>query len=135
MANQYVNKVVVKNEQGVEETKLDLTGDTIDMNWVLPSMTFHDKTGAQQAGTANDYADGMSAFQYTDTDGNTFSALAARGEDGQPATATLTNPKTLNLKGIFYGNGEGLIATCDFTNSVSYTLEDNDAGGQTLTIG
>lgn len=55
MANQYVNKVVVG-----DETKLDLTGDNIDPQFVLMSapdetgasvsVNFHDKTGAQVMG-------------------------------------------------------------------------------------
>lgn len=46
MANQYVNKVV---SNGV--TKIDLTGDTVAPQYLLDTITAHDRTGAPIVGT------------------------------------------------------------------------------------
>jgi len=52
MPNQYVNKVVIGNE-----TKLDLTSDTVTANKVLSGYTFHDKSGAPVTGSCTYDAD------------------------------------------------------------------------------
>lgn len=52
MANQYVNKVVINGQ-----TKIDLTGDTVDAAHLLSPYTAHDKTGASITGTCTYDAD------------------------------------------------------------------------------
>lgn len=52
MANQYVNKVVVG---GV--TKIDLTGDTVQAQYLLDGIVAHDRTGKAVTGTMPTVAD------------------------------------------------------------------------------
>lgn len=46
MANQYVNKVVINGT-----TKIDLTGDTVQAQYLLDGITAHDRSGAAIEGT------------------------------------------------------------------------------------
>lgn len=46
MANEYVNKVVVNNQ-----TRIDLTGDTVSESVLLAGFTAHDSSGNQIVGT------------------------------------------------------------------------------------
>lgn len=140
MANQYVNKVVVNSADNPEaEVKLDLTEDTVEASKVASGVTFHDKTGAQQTGSMAEIA----TFKYlcdSDTGEQTYT-WQQPGEmqtDKTRYSATLTDPQYIEFdRGLIewtddmYGT-----ARIDIVSSgTSYTLEDNDAGGQTLTIG
>lgn len=71
--NRYINKVILGNE-----TKLDLTGDTVSPDKLAAGITAHDKTGAPIVGT------------------NTFDADTS---DATAAVAEVLAGKT------FYGNG------------------------------
>lgn len=52
MANQYVNKVIVNGQ-----TKIDLTGDTVDEAHLLSGVTAHDRSGAPIEGSCTYDAD------------------------------------------------------------------------------
>lgn len=56
MANQYINKLVVGNE-----TKFDLTADTVTAEKLLKNTTAHDKSGAPITGTCTYDADTQDA--------------------------------------------------------------------------
>lgn len=56
MANKYINKLVVGNE-----TKFDLTADTITADKLLKDITAHDKSGAPITGTCTYDADTQDA--------------------------------------------------------------------------
>lgn len=51
-SNQYYNKIIIDGQ-----TKIDLTGDTVDESKVLSGYTFHKKTGAPATGTCTYDAD------------------------------------------------------------------------------
>lgn len=51
-SNQYYNKIIIDGQ-----TKIDLTGDTVDEAKVLSGYTFHKKTGAPATGTCTYDAD------------------------------------------------------------------------------
>ena len=52
MANKYINKLVVGNE-----TKFDLTADTVTADKLLKDITAHDKSGAPITGACTYDAD------------------------------------------------------------------------------
>ena len=56
MANKYINKLVVGNE-----TKFDLTADTVTADKLLKNITAHDKSGAPITGTCTYDADTQDA--------------------------------------------------------------------------
>lgn len=151
MANQYVNKVVVKNDAGEEEVKLDLTQDTIDGMFLIEGYTFHDKTGAPQTGWM-ELVD-LKTFADEDSDGGltgkafekTFKTLDDYFDIGETHGDYQAVTNRLQVK-IAQSEKDKIIAenikkdvsilgVTGTLDSANYTLEDNDAGGQTLTIG
>lgn len=138
MANQYVNKVVINDEMGMPETKLDLTADTVVPSQVLEGATFHDKSGASQTGTLGT----LSEFAYIDASGNTQTATWRRAGEMQTDKncylVTIKDPQKIDMNPGAIAWDDDMYATATINVELSgtqYTLEDNDAGGQTLTIG
>lgn len=92
MANKYINKLVVGNE-----TKFDLTADTVSEDKLLKGATAHDKSGAPITGTCT-------------YDSNTQDATAAVAEILEGKTA--------------YARGTKLTGTMPNKGAVSGTITD-----------
>lgn len=95
MANQYINKLVVGNE-----TKFDLTADTVTAEKLLKNTTAHDKSGAPITGTC------------------TFDADT---QDATVAVAEILEGKTA------YARGSKLTGTMPNKGAVSGTITDKTA--------
>lgn len=95
MANQYINKLVVGNE-----TKFDLTADTVTAEKLLKNITAHDKSGAPITGTC------------------TFDADT---QDATVAVAEILEGKTA------YARGTKLTGTMPNKGAVSGTITDKTA--------
>lgn len=95
MANQYINKLVVGNE-----TKFDLTADTVTAEKLLKNTTAHDKSGAPITGTC------------------TFDADT---QDATIAVAEILEGKTA------YARGSKLTGTMPNKGAVSGTITDKTA--------
>lgn len=149
MANEYVNKVVTTDKDGVETVQIDLTSDLIKPEYVLQtfqkddngmimpySTQFHDATGAIRNGMIEDNAQSGMVFSYTNEENSIMTANqeSPAVEGGRPHI-TLKNPKSFTLRGAYVGSADGLDVTVESSGKATLTLEDNDAGGQTLTIG
>lgn len=95
MANKYINKLVVGNE-----TKFDLTADTVAADKLLKNITAHDKSGAPITGTC------------------TFDADT---QDATAAVAEILEGKTA------YARGTKLTGTMPNKGAVSGTIATKDA--------
>lgn len=95
MANQYINKLVVGNE-----TKFDLTADTVTADKLLKDITAHDKSGAPITGTCTYDAD---------------------TQDATAAVAEILEGKTA------YARGTKLTGTMPNKGAVSGTITDKTA--------
>lgn len=95
MANQYINKLVVGNE-----TKFDLTADTVTAEKLLKNTTAHDKSGAPITGTC------------------TFDSDT---QDATVAVAEILEGKTA------YARGSKLTGTMPNKGAVSGTITDKTA--------
>lgn len=95
MANKYINKLVVGNE-----TKFDLTADTVAADKLLKNITAHDKSGAPITGTC------------------TFDADT---QDATAAVAEILEGKTA------YARGAKLTGTMPNKGAVSGTITDKTA--------
>ena len=95
MANKYINKLVVGNE-----TKFDLTADTVTADKLLKGATAHDKSGAPITGTC------------------TFDADT---QDATAAVAEILEGKTA------YARGTKLTGTMPNKGAVSGTITDKTA--------
>lgn len=95
MANKYINKLVVGNE-----TKFDLTADTVTADKLLKDITAHDKSGAPITGTC------------------TFDADT---QDATAAVAEILEGKTA------YARGTKLTGTMPNKGAVSGTITDKTA--------
>ena len=95
MANKYINKLVVGNE-----TKFDLTADTVAADKLLKNITAHDKSGAPITGTC------------------TFDADT---QDATAAVAEILEGKTA------YARGTKLTGTMPNKGAVSGTITDKTA--------
>lgn len=95
MANNYINKLVVGNE-----TKFDLTADTVAADKLLKNITAHDKSGAPITGTC------------------TFDADT---QDATAAVAEILEGKTA------YARGTKLTGTMPNKGAVSGTIATKDA--------
>ena len=95
MANKYINKLVVGNE-----TKFDLTSDTVTADKLLKDITAHDKSGAPITGTC------------------TFDADT---QDATAAVAEILEGKTA------YARGTKLTGTMPNKGAVSGTIATKDA--------
>ena len=95
MANKYINKLVVGNE-----TKFDLTADTVAADKLLKNITAHDKSGAPITGTC------------------TFDADT---QDATAAVAEILEGKTA------YARGAKLTGTMPNKGAVSGTIATKDA--------
>ena len=95
MANKYINKLVVGNE-----TKFDLTADTVAADKLLKNITAHDKSGAPITGTCTYDAD---------------------TQDATAAVAEILEGKTA------YARGTKLTGTMPNKGAVSGTITDKTA--------
>ena len=95
MANKYINKLVVGNE-----TKFDLTADTVAADKLLKDFTAHDKSGAPITGTCTYDAD---------------------TQDATAAVAEILEGKTA------YARGTKLTGTMPNKGAVSGTITDKTA--------
>lgn len=95
MANNYINKLVVGNE-----TKFDLTADTVAADKLLKNITAHDKSGAPITGTCTYDAD---------------------TQDATAAVAEILEGKTA------YARGTKLTGTMPNKGAVSGTIATKDA--------
>ena len=95
MANKYINKLVVGNE-----TKFDLTADTVAADKLLKNITAHDKSGAPITGTCTYDAD---------------------TQDATAAVAEILEGKTA------YARGSKLSGTMPNKGAVSGTIATKDA--------
>ena len=95
MANKYINKLVVGNE-----TKFDLTADTVAADKLLKNITAHDKSGAPITGTCTYDAD---------------------TQDATAAVAEILEGKTA------YARGTKLTGTMPNKGAVSGTIATKDA--------
>lgn len=95
MANNYINKLVVGNE-----TKFDLTADTVAADKLLKNITAHDKSGAPITGTCTYDAD---------------------TQDATAAVAEILEGKTA------YARGTKLTGTMPNKGAVSGTITDKTA--------
>lgn len=95
MANKYINKLVVGNE-----TKFDLTADTVTADKLLKDITAHDKSGAPITGTCTYDAD---------------------TQDATAAVAEILEGKTA------YARGTKLTGTMPNKGAVSGTITDKTA--------
>ena len=95
MANKYINKLVVGNE-----TKFDLTADTVAADKLLKNITAHDKSGAPITGTCTYDAD---------------------TQDATAAVAEILEGKTA------YARGAKLTGTMPNKGAVSGTIATKDA--------
>ena len=95
MANKYINKLVVGNE-----TKFDLTADTVTADKLLKNITAHDKSGAPITGTCTYDAD---------------------TQDATAAVAEILEGKTA------YARGAKLTGTMPNKGAVSGTIATKDA--------
>lgn len=95
MANKYINKLVVGNE-----TKFDLTADTVTADKLLKDITAHDKSGAPITGTCTYDAD---------------------TQDATVAVAEILEGKTA------YARGTKLTGTMPNKGAVSGTIATKDA--------
>lgn len=95
MANNYINKLVVGNE-----TKFDLTADTVTADKLLKDITAHDKSGAPITGTCTYDAD---------------------TQDATAAVAEILEGKTA------YARGTKLVGTMPNKGAVSGTIATKDA--------
>ena len=95
MANKYINKLVVGNE-----TKFDLTADTVTTDKLLKDITAHDKSGAPITGTCTYDAD---------------------TQDATAAVAEILEGKTA------YARGTKLTGTMPNKGAVSGTITDKTA--------
>lgn len=95
MANKYINKLVVGNE-----TKFDLTADTVTADKLLKDITAHDKSGAPITGTCTYDAD---------------------TQDATAAVAEILEGKTA------YARGTKLVGTMPNKGAVSGTITDKTA--------
>ena len=95
MANKYINKLVVGNE-----TKFDLTADTVTADKLLKDITAHDKSGAPITGTCTYDAD---------------------TQDATAAVAEILEGKTA------YARGAKLTGTMPNKGAVSGTITDKTA--------
>ena len=95
MANKYINKLVVGNE-----TKFDLTSDTVTADKLLKDITAHDKSGAPITGTCTYDAD---------------------TQDATAAVAEILEGKTA------YARGTKLTGTMPNKGAVSGTIATKDA--------
>lgn len=147
MSNMYVNKVVIKdNSTGMEDVKIDLSQDTITGAMVPSGVTFHDSTGMQNSG-------GATMIDLTDTMMNPDGAGKIRlfndkiqiGNTGMGEEVAWTSYKGMDYVTIAEEEQAKIIAenikkdvqilgVTGTLDAMSYTLEDNDAGGQTLVI-
>ena len=95
MANKYINKLVVGNE-----TKFDLTADSVTADKLLKNITAHDKSGAPVTGTCTYDAD---------------------TQDATAAVAEILEGKTA------YARGAKLTGTMPNKGAVSGTITDKTA--------
>lgn len=128
MANTYVNKVIIGTE-----TKLDLTGDTIDAASLLKGKTAHDRSGAPITGACTydaDTSDGTAAAAEILTGKTAFVA-------GAEVTGSMPNQgsKTLNITskssgvtipmGFHDGSGKAQISSTEAAKLIASNIREN----------
>lgn len=109
MANQYVNKVV---SNGV--TKIDLTGDTVAVQYLLDGITAHDRSGAPIVGTMPTMADATA-------DATATAASILSGASAYVAGAKVT--------GTMPNVGQQTIAIDDKDDEIAITAGYHDGSG------
>lgn len=128
MANTYVNKVIIGTE-----TKLDLTGDTIDAASLLKGKTAHDRSGAPITGACTYDAD--------TSDGTAAAAEILNGKTAYVAGAEVTGSmpnqgaKTLEITskssgvtipmGFHDGSGKAQISSDDAAKLIASNIREN----------
>ena len=128
MANTYVNKVIIGTE-----TKLDLTGDTIDAASLLKGKTAHDRSGAPITGACTYDAD--------TSDGTAAAAEILTGKTAYVAGAEVTGSmpnqgsKTLNITsknsgvtipmGFHDGSGKAQISSTEAAKLIASNIREN----------
>lgn len=154
MANQYVNKVVVIDEMGTEQTKLDLTQDNIEAKYVinmkpgeaLEQIKFHDATGASVTGTIGSTDLGANNANGVFSDiAKLDDQITVGNEGGDPtgesyfayrgyATVGIDATEKAKIIAENIKKDVEILGVTGTLRETTYTFEDNDAGGQTLTI-
>lgn len=109
MANQYVNKVV---SNGV--TKIDLTGDTVAPQYLLDTITAHDRTGAPIVGT-------MPSVATATADATATAASILSGASAYVAGSKIT--------GQMPNVGQQTITIDDVDDEISITAGYHDGSG------
>ena len=128
MANTYVNKVIIGTE-----TKLDLTGDTIDAASLLKGKTAHDRSGAPITGACTYDAD--------TSDGTAAAAEILKGKTAYVAGAEVTGSmpnqgaKTLEITskssgvtipmGFHDGSGKAQISSTEAAKLIASNIREN----------
>ena len=128
MANTYVNKVIIGTE-----TKLDLTGDTIDAASLLKGKTAHDRSGAPITGACTYDAD--------TSDGTAAAAEILAGKTAYVAGAEVTGSmpnqgaKTLEITskssgvtipmGFHDGSGKAQISSTEAAKLIASNIREN----------
>ena len=128
MANTYVNKVIIGTE-----TKLDLTGDTIDAASLLKGKTAHDRSGAPITGAC--------AYDADTSDGTAAAAEILNGKTAYVAGAEVTGSmpnqgaKTLEITskssgvtipmGFHDGSGKAQISSTDAAKLIASNIREN----------
>ena len=128
MANTYVNKVIIGTE-----TKLDLTGDTIDAASLLTGKTAHDRSGAPITGACTYDAD--------TSDGTAAAAEILTGKSAYVAGAKVTGSmpnqgaKTLSITskssgvtipmGFHDGSGKAQISSTEAAKLIASNIREN----------
>ena len=128
MVNTYINKVIIGTE-----TKLDLTGDTIDAASLLKGKTAHDRSGAPITGACTYDAD--------TSDGTAASAEILTGKTAYVAGAKVTGSmpnqgaKTLEITskssgvtipmGFHDGSGKAKISDTEAAKLIASNIREN----------
>lgn len=128
MANTYINKVIIGTE-----TKLDLTGDTIDAASLLKGKTAHDRSGAPITGACTydaDTSDGTAAAAEILT-GKTAYVAGAEVTGSMPNQGAKTLEITSKSSGVtipmgFHdGSGKAQISSTEAAKLIASNIREN----------
>lgn len=128
MANTYVNKVIIGTE-----TKLDLTGDTIDAASLLKGKTAHDRSGAPITGACTYDADTSSATAAAAEilTGKTAYVAGAKVTGSMPNQGAKTLEITSKSSGVtipmgFHdGSGKAQISSTEAAKLIASNIREN----------